>query len=134
RFLREHHIEHEQVILVHVREHRRFVAIRREVDGVAFFPQALLDESGNFAIVLNDEKDRKSTRLNSSHGSISYAVFCLKKKNPWQKAGDGGRAMGQPAEATVGRIKCYAESGRRARINWKQISGRTVYTLWSLAT
>src|SRR5689334_11383210 len=27
-----------------------------------------------------DEKDRKSTRLNSSHSSISYAVFCLKKK------------------------------------------------------
>src|SRR5207245_6363270 len=26
------------------------------------------------------EGDRKSTRLNSSHGSISYAVFCLKKK------------------------------------------------------
>src|SRR5207245_9644281 len=26
--------------------------------------------------------DRKSTRLNSSHGSISYAVFCLKKQNP----------------------------------------------------
>src|SRR5689334_21395291 len=28
------------------------------------------------------EQDRKSTRLNSSHSSISYAVFCLKKKNP----------------------------------------------------
>src|SRR5207245_5870980 len=27
-----------------------------------------------------DSRDRKSTRLNSSHGSISYAVFCLKKK------------------------------------------------------
>src|SRR5438477_7168587 len=27
-----------------------------------------------------DEQDRKSTRLNSSHMSISYAVFCLKKK------------------------------------------------------
>src|SRR5207245_3574574 len=27
-----------------------------------------------------DDLDRKSTRLNSSHGSISYAVFCLKKK------------------------------------------------------
>src|SRR2546429_6847142 len=27
-------------------------------------------------------KDRKSTRLNSSHGYISYAVFCLKKKRP----------------------------------------------------
>src|SRR5207248_9863977 len=27
-----------------------------------------------------DRKDRKSTRLNSSHRTISYAVFCLKKK------------------------------------------------------
>src|SRR3712207_7402793 len=26
-------------------------------------------------------RDRKSTRLNSSHANISYAVFCLKKKN-----------------------------------------------------
>src|SRR5438067_7607537 len=33
----------------------------------------LLDRSGI--------EDRKSTRLNSSHVSISYAVFCLKKKN-----------------------------------------------------
>src|SRR2546422_3381042 len=32
-------------------------------------------ESDNLAL-----KDRKSTRLNSSHGYISYAVFCLKKK------------------------------------------------------
>src|SRR2546430_10798005 len=29
----------------------------------------------------NDYIDRKSTRLNSSHSQISYAVFCLKKKN-----------------------------------------------------
>src|SRR2546429_5596382 len=29
---------------------------------------------------LGDDLDRKSTRLNSSHGYISYAVFCLKKK------------------------------------------------------
>src|SRR3712207_9023419 len=28
-----------------------------------------------------DTTDRKSTRLNSSHANISYAVFCLKKKN-----------------------------------------------------
>src|SRR3712207_7253820 len=27
------------------------------------------------------KEDRKSTRLNSSHANISYAVFCLKKKN-----------------------------------------------------
>src|SRR2546429_6025957 len=32
--------------------------------------------------------DRKSTRLNSSHGYISYAVFCLKKKQELQKLGD----------------------------------------------
>src|SRR3712207_7319310 len=30
--------------------------------------------------VRNPQKDRKSTRLNSSHANISYAVFCLKKK------------------------------------------------------
>src|SRR5699024_12500603 len=31
-------------------------------------------------VVDQQQRDRKSTRLNSSHGSISYAVFCLKKK------------------------------------------------------
>src|SRR5687768_18278240 len=31
------------------------------------------------------ERDRKSTRLNSSHGYISYAVFCLKKKKKKKK-------------------------------------------------
>src|SRR2546429_6991874 len=33
------------------------------------------------ALVAHVAEDRKSTRLNSSHGYISYAVFCLKKKN-----------------------------------------------------
>src|SRR3712207_7846844 len=33
---------------------------------------------GSLALVLH--QDRKSTRLNSSHANISYAVFCLKKK------------------------------------------------------
>src|SRR5437870_6751279 len=32
--------------------------------------------------ILNSGTDRKSTRLNSSHVAISYAVICLKKKNP----------------------------------------------------
>src|SRR3712207_8130761 len=32
------------------------------------------------------DKDRKSTRLNSSHANISYAVFCLKKKNEDMKS------------------------------------------------
>src|SRR5438874_9913511 len=39
-------------------------------------------------IPIKNRRDRKSTRLNSSHVEISYAVFCLKKKNsstrlPW---------------------------------------------------
>src|SRR5689334_23859428 len=38
-----------------------------------------LDQPGQ-RDVLTEERDRKSTRLNSSHSSISYAVFCLKKK------------------------------------------------------
>src|SRR3712207_7406634 len=37
-------------------------------------PYALAD------LVMERAKDRKSTRLNSSHANISYAVFCLKKK------------------------------------------------------
>src|SRR3712207_7839847 len=32
-----------------------------------------------------EQKDRKSTRLNSSHANISYAVFCLKKKKKQSK-------------------------------------------------
>src|SRR3712207_8596743 len=33
----------------------------------------------------DDREDRKSTRLNSSHANISYAVFCLKKKKIYNK-------------------------------------------------
>src|SRR2546429_4511443 len=38
-----------------------------------------------------ESRDRKSTRLNSSHGYISYAVFCLKKKNHLHAASTHGR-------------------------------------------
>src|SRR2546427_9358991 len=34
---------------------------------------------------MQDPRDRKSTRLNSSHSQISYAVFCLKKKKKSHK-------------------------------------------------
>src|SRR3712207_7180424 len=37
-------------------------------------------EGGAAAGLLTQPRDRKSTRLNSSHANISYAVFCLKKK------------------------------------------------------
>src|SRR5256885_11146012 len=42
--------------------------------------------------------DRKSTRLNSSHLVISYAVFCLKKKKKYQRASVEGRDRPIPAE------------------------------------
>src|SRR5690242_21161239 len=42
-------------------------------------------------------EDRKSTRLNSSHMSISYAVFCLKKK----RAGVTRRARARPRRETA---------------------------------
>src|SRR5207245_10391962 len=38
-----------------------------------------VDGDGWQDIYVANDRDRKSTRLNSSHGSISYAVFCLKK-------------------------------------------------------
>src|SRR3712207_6035680 len=50
--------------------------------GVSFFLQnsVLLLWSANFRSYETFNLDRKSTRLNSSHANISYAVFCLKKK------------------------------------------------------
>src|SRR2546429_3561896 len=42
--------------------------------------QLLYKPSDTFNALFNVHGDRKSTRLNSSHGYISYAVFCLKKK------------------------------------------------------
>src|SRR3712207_8806673 len=36
---------------------------------------------GGPVLAVHEQGDRKSTRLNSSHANISYAVFCLKKKN-----------------------------------------------------
>src|SRR5690348_18473349 len=44
---------------------------------LVLLPRDLADEGG-------EALDRKSTRLNSSHPSISYAVFCLKKKKKKQ--------------------------------------------------
>src|SRR5438309_3663311 len=73
--------------------HRREAALprrgRRSVPVLAERPDEpglLVPQPRREAVALGDEHrpagpDRKSTRLNSSHSSISYAVFCLKKKN-----------------------------------------------------
>src|SRR3712207_7016994 len=55
------------------------------LDGHPDFLDGAASETGETAdmelAVLTGSGDRKSTRLNSSHANISYAVFCLKKKN-----------------------------------------------------
>src|SRR5699024_12754409 len=45
------------------------------------YPDASGHNGDTLAPTIGSLQDRKSTRLNSSHVSISYAVFCLKKKN-----------------------------------------------------
>src|SRR5258708_18541109 len=45
-----------------------------------FSVAAVVADAWNLQFLAADEIDRKSTRLNSSHQIISYAVFCLKKK------------------------------------------------------
>src|SRR5438128_7298754 len=55
-------------------------------------------------------QDRKSTRLNSSHGSISYAVFCLKKKT--EKINDyvtGGHAK-HSTSCRAGTAACLTDA------------------------
>src|SRR2546430_7860425 len=47
------------------------------VSGARFVIQS---HNGDRVLVFGNRADRKSTRLNSSHSQISYAVFCLKKK------------------------------------------------------
>src|SRR5205807_4615511 len=46
----------------------------------ALFQLEEIVKMGQTIVLMNDHTDRKSTRLNSSHLVISYAVFCLKKK------------------------------------------------------
>src|SRR2546427_9216945 len=43
-----------------------------------------IEQLGQRGVATPGERDRKSTRLNSSHSQISYAVFCLKKKKKKQ--------------------------------------------------
>src|SRR3712207_7372296 len=52
----------------------------RSASGLAYVLLASLGRSRHSAEGDEHPEDRKSTRLNSSHANISYAVFCLKKK------------------------------------------------------
>src|SRR5690349_22545823 len=77
-----------------------FRSIKKVVDGIAQENISSLGRNEQLAFYLNaynawilhealakypTKRDRKSTRLNSSHVEISYAVFCLKKKKKTKK-------------------------------------------------
>src|SRR4051794_41727479 len=53
-------------------------------------------------------RDRKSTRLNSSHPSISYAVFCLKKKKKKQKT-----IHQTVAQTDACRLECWSDAATK---------------------
>src|SRR2546430_13450868 len=59
--------------LYNARTRKGLFTVTRDAEGVRLAAE-LVDGAEKFL-------DRKSTRLNSSHSQISYAVFCLKKKN-----------------------------------------------------
>src|SRR5688572_30970742 len=69
------------------RNNKRIVAelkaAAKEADTIYFAADP--DREGEAICQHLAEEDRKSTRLNSSHSQISYAVFCLKKKKKKQK-------------------------------------------------
>src|SRR2546427_3823120 len=72
-----------------------YTTLFRSIDAIVRFPDDFSDEAKrgqtrDIRLTLHEVKrqqlpDRKSTRLNSSHSQISYAVFCLKKKKDTQK-------------------------------------------------
>src|ERR1035437_7120235 len=77
-----------------------FLMIRRPPRSTLFPYTTLFRSSGNASLgcwrqagrpATADQADRKSTRLNSSHANISYAVFCLKKKKEKER---GYRSVG----------------------------------------
>src|SRR3712207_9547343 len=55
-------------------------AVRAGLDIVAAVERFGVDVRRDYGVDFRIRVDRKSTRLNSSHANISYAVFCLKKK------------------------------------------------------
>src|SRR2546430_13045798 len=62
-------------------------------------PEADRDGDGTLS---RSASDRKSTRLNSSHSQISYAVFCLKKKNVYRRVNSKATTQWRKTESSNG--------------------------------
>src|SRR5574337_1597447 len=71
-----------------------FRSLTREQKPACFANSLVVGECGS--------RDRKSTRLNSSHHSISYAVFCLKKKTTRGAKGGGSEHAVSSARGPAG--------------------------------
>src|SRR2546430_10936760 len=69
---------------------KRLADAQRDGDEVLALMDDGVDEPGLTVGEGGFEQDRKSTRLNSSHSQISYAVFCLKKKKIDTTTDDAG--------------------------------------------
>src|ERR1017187_4187982 len=94
------------------------------MDGMRASPSWLLRSS---------KVDRKSTRLNSSHRCISYAVFCLKKKSSTRPANHhrvtpAGDSAGQPLNRVFGRHRILAPALDRRRF-WDAMHAVTLEQL-----
>src|SRR3989440_4989429 len=75
-------------------------------------------------MALSRNRDRKSTRLNSSHDQISYAVFCLKKKN---------NSIMVHNDCAIGEMtsQCIADTGGKAVESMQRFFSRMPKTDWS---
>src|SRR5437867_8174697 len=68
-------------------EWRETVAPARVAAGFSIVGPWLVPDESRFIWILGYDGDRKSTRLNSSHRTISYAVFCLKTQSKNHRGG-----------------------------------------------
>src|SRR2546429_4370784 len=83
-----------------------------ETASTTYFPDV---DRAIFMFCLLQHRDRKSTRLNSSHGYISYAVFCLKKKTKpsfQSRPMSAGSAIEQAARAAAANRGGYGGARR----------------------
>src|SRR5439155_6935207 len=77
-----HRLEQSDDKKLYTRRYRQFLLQVFSADSVLqLVPNAAIQLLQKYSEGCPPDPDRKSTRLNSSHVAISYAVFCLKKKN-----------------------------------------------------
>src|SRR5439155_6982519 len=90
-----------------------YTTLFRSAELYATYQRVLADSGAlDFGDLLLKSRDRKSTRLNSSHVAISYAVFCLKKKTGHTRLRplDLIRQLGDDLEALKGHEQDHGDA------------------------